>query len=423
MNLPADAVVILGTKRYEGPKGDSKKGAWREVGPEEILNAAGRAGRAGRAAAGLSFIVPESITTVDRKGEGNAAWHHLQKAILSKQDQCLTVQDPVDALLDRLQVRHGLDSRDVRYFLNRLPLAAGDDQPSEGSIRLLKRSLLNYRYSVSKRGEKFEELLSSVPRAQRKLNRLLEHRPDLAWLDATAWRLGVPLVYVRSLHHTLMQSALGDDASVMDWLRWLFDWLVSNSTSTIDLFRRASLKAAMTPEEFRAWDVLKSRQLSSIFPVIERRVRAWMSGATLIEIERMLSEMASRMGSRVRQGAAQCENARKFVLRFMVDLSYAAGAVALVRRQQLATNDNSLTFTDARQPPLALSVLASCIREGADSPGVLAVRHILGPSVSRPQVQERFAAIQGKMLPIEPNWTYPDFKNHIAGLLSTHAGA
>lgn len=421
MNLPAEAVIIVGTKRYEAGNDDdvSDNGNWRQVGPEELLNAAGRAGRAGRAAAGLAFVVPEDIVTMDDDGHGNSGWRHIHSAFLSKSDQCLTVDDPLTGLLDRLQTRDGIPARNVRYFLNRLPLATGEDSPSASSARLLHKSLAQFRAIAAQEEAAFSEKLRLVPIAQRKLNAMLEERPELAWLDGAAWRLGVSVACLRSLHRRLEASALGTDATVLEWLSWLFSWLAEEPHTTAELIRPRSLKLALTPREQAKWNREQPASISPLLPAIEARVRAWMTGEPLLTIEQLLADapVVGRV-SRKRVGADKCENARKFVLRFMVDLSYAAGAVALVRREQLtAEADTDFLLVSNSKPPLPLAVLASCIREGADSPGVLAVRHVLGPSVSRLSINRRYRAILPQMEFANTSQSYPELRAQVALLL------
>ena len=70
----------------------------------ELLNAAGRAGRAGHVADGLVLVIPDDVVPYDvTKKRIGGNWARLRELVFGKTDQCLTIDDPFDIILDLIQ--------------------------------------------------------------------------------------------------------------------------------------------------------------------------------------------------------------------------------------------------------------------------------------------------------------------------------
>ena len=128
MNLPADIVFIVGDERF-----DKQVDRFSPLEAHEVLNAAGRAGRAGHVAQGVVVVLPHSLVDFDPQTYRIAAkWTRLQEAVFSRADQCLTVRDPVQMVIDRIQDAASPEDTaeaeaEVQYFLRRIPPGADDD--------------------------------------------------------------------------------------------------------------------------------------------------------------------------------------------------------------------------------------------------------------------------------------------------------
>ena len=88
-------------------------------------------------------------------------------------------------------------------------------------------------------------------------------------------------------------------------------------------------------------------------------VWGWMSGEPLIALNGRLGGNAAKPGKAFK--------ARKFVLRIIPDLSFAAGLVTQIKRKQLEEAGET-------EMPLALATFGLCVRDGAPSPEVAALR-------------------------------------------------
>ena len=115
MNLPSEFVVIAEDSRF-----DQNSGHKELLEARELLNAAGRAGRAGKNATGVVVVIPGQVVGFDDTESriGNR-WSSLQQ-IFGQTDQCLEIDDPLSAILDRIHGQsHSPDDLD-RYVVSRL---------------------------------------------------------------------------------------------------------------------------------------------------------------------------------------------------------------------------------------------------------------------------------------------------------------
>jgi hypothetical protein len=131
MNLPSEVVIISGDSRF-----DANADRMRKLEAHELLNAAGRAGRAGQGAQGFVLLVPSRVIDFDnQKNQINDHWLEL-RAIFEQADQCLDIEDPLTAVLDR--IHDGITTAGMRgYLLSRLPLsvAGADEDPASVPLR------------------------------------------------------------------------------------------------------------------------------------------------------------------------------------------------------------------------------------------------------------------------------------------------
>jgi hypothetical protein len=368
------------------------------------LNAAGRAGRAGHAAAGFVLIIPdEIITTADSPDDRYGPLFRLIDDIFSKEDQCLDIGDPIEYLLDRIDALT-TQSRFLRYFLTRLPVSEDTEDPRLAATRILGRSLAAYR--ARRRGESanFQRRLEGALNARRQLLGLPEEH---LWLERLASTSGMPAARVRELDSALQAGAPTDDASVSDWVGWIFEWLSGDRLLLPDLIDNRVIAYALRPRERQ---FLASGQLSSYLPQIRARVELWMSGGTLKELEKDLTPKY-----REKQ---KCKAARTFVTTFVNEFSYLAGTVAQIRRGRMRKEANEA------QLALSLAVLGGCVREGLDTPHKLAVRYEVDAFQSRRSCHRRAEQLLGQRLEIPLHRNFADIRSDVrAALVAEQHGA
>jgi hypothetical protein len=418
MNLPAEAVILAGTQRFEELGTESAR---RPVGPEELLNAAGRAGRAGQHAAGIVFLVPDRLISIDdglRPRQG--PWQDLHESVFSKKDQCLEIQDPIETVLDRIQIAGAEYDRSVRYFLDRLPVLPeelrGDETVTAAKVersathKLLSKSLAAYHATLRAQKHDFDQRVIAVVHKQRALAALVESRPDLRWLDDAATQLGLPTERVREIEKALVERPLKGDATVQQCLSWLFAWLKDHPGVLQQLLRRNAFLAALTKSEKQQYQ--RGRlDLEALSQKLHARLAMWMNGSPLIELQNILAPDDLR----------HCLHARRFVLRFATEVSYLAGAVALVRKRQVE-NAFSVFFDAPDSVPIALSVFASCVKEGVNSPEALAVRYALGEGGSRKKTLELATNLAHAFGPSPIGETFLQLRHRIGLVLAAHEG-
>ena len=97
MNLPAELVIIAEIYRF-----DEKSNRRDRLKAKDILNAAGRAGRAGQASTGVVLTIPGEVVGLEYNE--NTLGNNLNEisTIFEQSDQCLSLDDPLTALLDKI---------------------------------------------------------------------------------------------------------------------------------------------------------------------------------------------------------------------------------------------------------------------------------------------------------------------------------
>lgn len=140
MKLPADLVIIAEDSRF-----DRETNRRDLLDAAALLNAAGRAGRAGQSASGIVLIITGRVVPLsDKDGTIGRQWTQLRE-VFSQSDQCLVLEDPFKAVMDRIHYK-AEDARDLeRYVVSRLTETHLDGEDG-GSPRIdLSRSLTAFR--------------------------------------------------------------------------------------------------------------------------------------------------------------------------------------------------------------------------------------------------------------------------------------
>ncbi len=288
MNLPSDIVLIAGDSRWD-VEGDKLK----QLDAHELLNAAGRAGRAGEGGQGFVLVVPSKIINIDdEKNNITSHWMTLQ-GIFSQSDQCLKIDDPLTALLDR--IHSGLYEGNEEYLLARLPVGDGEasDEPAKSMIR---RSFAAYR---KRRADKAAWIESRITSA---LARRAELAPkqELTWLERVAASSGLPYKIVASLTSLVETGAFAGNSS--DCMQTLFGWIETRPEWLLRLIRPNDIEG-LFGTDYRALEGDRKKAKKAL-PVIKALLEAWMAGKPLCDLERAIGTAEKDIKT--------CETARHF---------------------------------------------------------------------------------------------------------------
>ena len=277
----------------------------------------------------------------------------MLERVLPANDQCVEIDDPLTALLDRIQAGE-VDSADIRYFLSRFcGSQEGDDQNADRPIDMMARSFAAFQARNAGREAEFDVKLVSLRGA----------------LDATG--LAAQLVTIKIAAFSGMQveplAALAAciqadidnlPATIVDWCNWLVDFLIADRASYAHLFGTdVETVKAVTRVRKPAATVLMPR-----WPSSSRRCR-------LGSLARLSPRLRPPLGL-LRRGSGPASEHADFVLRLINRRFYMiAGAVTALVQHILAGANRPGTN------PAALEVLAIAIRKGLNTPEKVAFAH------------------------------------------------
>lgn len=352
MNLPSQVVIISGDSRFD-PEVDKMA----QLEAHELLNAAGRAGRAGEGSQGVVMIVPSRVVEFDDQSNLiNSHWMTLQ-SIFSQSDQCLVIDDPTTALLDKIHqgtTDHGMPA----YLLSRLP--SPDDDGDAPLRTLLDRSFAAFR--ARKRGDHvwIESRIASACAARKQL----EPPEADQWLDGVSGLTGVSVGTLSEIYAIFDVPEHSENTIAA--VDALLTWLNGNPANLFELVRPENVQGLFGVEYAKL--VTDDERGRYALPVIESMLKRWLMGEPLNMIETAYPNGGDPV---------KCEYSRHFVLRLVPDLAFLAGLPA---RILIARNGK-----DGNEAPICsvLTTLSGAVREGCEGPECLAVRKISGASVSR----------------------------------------
>jgi hypothetical protein len=285
----------------------------------------------------------------------------------------------------------------AQYLLSRLPPA--DDAGNDAPLRHLLNSSFG-AFRARRRGDSdwVESRIASAFSARSEVA-TSEHEK---WLDNVSGLTGVSTGSLREILVTF-----GDDTQELSTegaIAKIFDWLGQNPTKLMELMRPENV-AGLFGGEFDELPGEKERGEYAL-PVIVSFLQGWMQGAPLQAIE-----------SNYPGGGDQvhCKHARHFVLRLVPDLAFVAGLPArlIAARNLTQGNENPV--------PIVLATLGGAVREGCNSPESLAVRIMLGRSVSRVAAMARFEKLKPYLKPGPTTETFEETRvraNQALSLLS-----
>ena len=386
MNLPAEAVILAGDERWDAEQNDQEN-----LEAHELLNAAGRAGRAGHSAKGFVLVIPKRVVSLEYSDDGGASigneWTALRRRTFSKSDQCLTVVDPLEKLLDAVQSETISDEAAAHYLFRRMPFK--EAQADTDNVReTLNRSLAAFVAKKKDQVEAFAVLAEATIQASQEI-REFDGLEDANWMGALATEIGVDISSVNTVYAKL--DELGANFSVYDYLDWAME------SGLLTLFSRpeshAKIVKALTTKGERA----KEDSHVVAFTRLVDGLKAWCNGATLQAVSEQILETGKTK--------AYCKNARQLAIRWAPDVAYALGSVARMYKYKCEAEGGAM--------PLCLATIASLVRHGMDSPEKLALLHIHEYQLTRPKTHQLYQDIAGEVPVID---TYAQFRDTLTAV-------
>lgn len=342
MNLPADVVIIAEDSQYNADSGrrDILK-------PEDLLNAAGRAGRAGESSTGIVLVIPGKVVGLDdADNKIGSRWTRLRE-IFGQSDQCLVLDDPFTALMDRIHDQTSAIGDLERYVVARLA-ETEEGEDGERDVRIgLARSFAAFR----KRQAGDEDWVKS--RTASALS-LLNNDSDDAAVDERPLRdlasmLGMPEDVLQQMSNDVVETEMTTLGSVAECRSWMFSWLLNHPAYMARLLKPESIEY-LFGSEFNALKDDAARAAFAI-PKLRAALTKWMDGAPLLEIQKELSSKTRDL--------KRSTSARKFVIRMVPDLAHLLGApLQILQRQINQEKDEPL------EPSPALVYANRCVRRG-----------------------------------------------------------
>jgi len=223
MNLPAELAILAGTMRH----GDDGRAPLER---HEILNAAGRAGRAGHLANGTVIMVPEPVVDFELAGRPTAAAFDKLADLLPLNDQCVSINDPLTDLLDRIQAGND-DGADIRYFLSRLTAGAEEAQGSDQAITMMARSFAAFQARRANTVAEFEGKLDAL-----RIAIDAEAQDGQANTMKIAAFSGMQVEPLTALAARILAEINNLPVSIVGWCEWLVDFFVADRNSYALLF-------------------------------------------------------------------------------------------------------------------------------------------------------------------------------------------
>lgn len=381
MNLPSELVIIGEDSRF-----DQAKDKREILHAQELLNAAGRAGEN---SSGIVLVVPGKIVGIDLDASTiGAHWTELRE-IFGQSDQCLDIDDPISAILDRVHTETDKVGEIERYAIMRLASVAKSDNGTKVLTKAIKSSFGAY---LARQREDDCWLQERIDAATDFFQvQSLETERELIETQVAA-SLGLSLNLVARLEKSLDENRLSPDAKVLEWSRWFFRWLSENPDLLEQVFRRQSLVELFGKKVYEAFTTDEER-VNYAFPILSKLTRYWMRGDPLNELENVLGTDPKKL--------KKCDKARRFVLRIVPELSYLFGLPALLHERKQAKVDNPISL------PSVLTQLSQCVRFGFNVHEKAALNTIMRKArFSRRQLHQHYALVKPYLTAAPPGETW-----------------
>ena len=370
MNLPAQVAILAGDKRHE-ENGRSPLEA------HEILNAAGRAGRAGYLANGVVILIPEPVMAFDETMRPEDSAFGKLRSILPANDRCVSMADPIAALLDRIQ---GGDTgaREVRYLISRLGAGEEDaDQARTAALGMMRRSFVAYRARSAGADADFEAKLQALEFA------LDEARLDEGHLSAKVAASTGMAVQPLAIAQARLAENGNSPTTILDWSNWLIDFFMDNP---------ASFQELLGEEAGTVQYVVRGKKKGGLpsaeeFAILKDAMRCWLTGRPLAEIETALGVPPKKLG--------WCPRSRDLVLK-LANRSFYMVVSAIAELTKALARGGFIQLEGLA----VVECLPLAFRNGFDLPDKIAYNLLRQPLRSRVLTHQAFDQQLGHLEPV-----------------------
>ena len=290
INLPAQLAVLAGNKRHD------ERGR-EDLEAHEILNAAGRAGRAGYLANGTVLLIPEPVVSFDLiRGPTEEGFLKL-RSILPDNDQCVWVDDPLELLLDQIEV--GLRGSKVGYLVSRLRAGEELESANEAATSMVRRSFAAYRAARSGAAAQFDAKVVALEGAL--AEEVANGVTDVTRISAFS---GLASSALSAISDKLVDPTTYP-GTVTGWLDWIVDFLRNDPASRDSLFDGdATIIRAVVRGKKTGGDLTGDE-----FQLLRLGLHAWVTGQPLQDIELALGVAPRKV--------ACCPRSRDLVLKIV----------------------------------------------------------------------------------------------------------
>lgn len=389
VNTPSQLVIIAEDSRF-----DAQTGKRELLEARELLNAAGRAGRAGQTASGVVLVIPGKVVGFDDQAAViGERWSRLRE-IFSQSDQCLVIDDPLTAVLDRIHdgIRPASDLD--RYVVSRL-FGLEEDGGVVGRDAV-GRTFGAFR---KRRDEETEWIESRTEAGLVLLNSFDADDPTAENVRRLSSSLGLPEDVLSKLRVDVLDSG-PRDGTLGDWCGWMFGWMHENPEQAIRMFRPDDI-AQQFGAPFNRLDDDRAR-LEYALPKLRAALDLWMAGKPLTIIQHVFG----KSGPDVRKAVG----ARKFVVRLLPTLAHIFSSLSAVLSEDKEARDN------LRQTMPSVFFLSGCALLGLSSLEMYALyeraRQGLG-SPPRREIHRQFEAISPHIVPAKEEESWKDVKKRV----------
>ncbi|PCD02449.1 DEAD/DEAH box helicase [Sphingomonas spermidinifaciens] len=335
LNLPCDVVILAGTDRStaDDPNGNPRT----DLRPHEILNALGRAGRAAYAATGLAIVVPATPIKVELD-DLEIPDQQILQTVFSEQDACEEIHDPIELLLDTVEVSAALDAK-AHSIIRRLSAvtAAGES----GFDDIVGRSLGFFRRKEAD-SRAADQWLKGRRVALKAAEASLEDPPVTDWQRELAVRNGVPPHFIERLVRALDQAPV-DKGTTEDWMTWLLG-VVAEHPQDISIFMRETALESVFGRAYTNSTKPKATARRTL-GALRDLTAMWCGGRTLVEIEEWLLAYVRKHEGEVTKSAPRsstAQRARRFAIRIAPDLGFLCGVLGQVIAFRAAAGEGPL---------------------------------------------------------------------------------
>lgn len=373
MNLPSEMVIIADDSRFNEAKGRKEV-----LEAQDLLNAAGRAGRAGQNANGIVIVIPGKVVPLDDSEKTIGSRWSALRDVFGQSDQCLVIDDPLTALLDRIHANADELGDTERYAISRLVQSGcvdGDDD-DQALERAVKRSFAAYRKAQSDKAW-IESRVQAAVAFARGADTLTEEARASRELASTT---GVPEEVVIELKAGLSASAPASQADIAEWRGWMLDWLDAHPDALERLLKPDDLESQFG----KPYKDLKTTRERSKYamPHLRALLDGWMAGKTLNEMQALLPPSARQK--------TFSTGARKFVTKLVPSLAYFFSVPALILR-----GDALARGSEDFEPPPSVALLGTSVRRGYDRIEKAALAQLLVKAgLARRALHRHFALVE-----------------------------